>query len=284
MSNAILLLSCPDTKGIVAEITAFVADNNGNIVSAEQYTDNEDNMFFMRLEWNMENFLISRENLVDNAFNEIADKYSISYNIYFDNNKPAIALYVTTQDHCLQEILWRARQDEFNGDISCIISNHDTLKPVADSFNIPFYYVAKTKDNRIEAEYKEYRILKKYNIELVILAKYMQIISDDFVSKFKNNIINIHHSFLPAFEGARPYHRAHERGVKLIGSTVHYVSGQLDKGPIIDQDVKRVFHKDSIEKFKRVGRDLEKLLLVRGLSLHLERRLLVHKNRTIVFE
>lgn len=283
MANAILLLSCPDAHGIVADVTTFVSKNSGNIVFCDQYTDTNDNMFFMRVEWEMDGFEFTKDGFHE-AFNNVADKYSISYNLYFDDQNPAIALYVTKQDHCLQEILWRSKQKEFRGEIACIVSNHEDLQSVADSFGIPFYYVPKTKDNRSEAEHKEYRILKNHNIELVVLAKYMQIISDDFVSRFQNNIINIHHSFLPAFEGAKPYHRAHDRGVKLIGSTVHYVNGQLDKGPIIDQDVKRVSHKDSVDKFVRLGMDLEKLLLVKGMILHLERRLLVYKNRTIVFE
>ena len=283
MSNAILLLSCPDSHGIVSEVTTFVTKHSGNIVFCDQYTDTNDNMFFMRIEWEMDGCDLDEDGF-NTVFDPIADKYSISYNLYFDDHKPSVALYVTKQDHCLQEILWRSRQGEFNGEIACIISNHADLENVAKTFDIPFYHVPKTKDNRTEAEHKEYRILKNHNVELVVLAKYMQIISDDFVSRFQNNLINIHHSFLPAFEGAKPYHRAHDRGVKLIGSTVHYVTGQLDKGPIIDQDVKRVSHKDSVDKFVRLGRDLEKLLLVKGITLHLERRLLVYKNRTIVFE
>ncbi len=283
MNNAILLLSCPDCHGIISEVTTFVTKHSGNIVFCDQYTDTADNMFFMRIEWEMKDCDLDEESF-NEAFNSIADKYSISYNLYFNNHKPAIALYVTKQDHCLQEILYRSVHGYFNGEIACIISNHSDLENIANAYKIPFYYIPKTKDNCAEAEHKEYRILKNHNIELVVLAKYMQIISDDFVSRYQNNIINIHHSFLPAFEGAKPYHRAHDRGVKLIGSTVHYVNGLLDKGPIIDQDVKRVSHKDSVEKFIREGRDLEKLLLVKGIALHLERRLLVYKNRTIVFE
>lgn len=279
-----MLLSCRDSKGIVAEVTTFIYQNNGNIVTADQYTDFDDSMFFMRIEWELDGFRFTPEEMKTGAFDEIAEKFQIDYSLYFSDQKPNMAIFVTTQDHCLLEVLWRDSQDEFKGNVSCIISNHTVLERVAKNFKIPFYHVEKTAENKAAAEARELEILRNHDVELVVLAKYMQILSGRFTDVYANRMINIHHSFLPAFEGARPYHRAHERGVKLIGATVHYVNQNLDRGPIIDQAVVRVSHKDIVEDFIRKGRDLERLLLVRGISLHLDHRLLAYKNRTILFE
>ncbi len=283
-NTAVYLISCPDCRGIVAEVTSFLYRNNGNIVSAEQYTDTDDNMFFMRVEWELDGFKLSRTDLQNGVFDEIAARFSMNYRLYFSDDRPRVAVFVSRQDHCLQEMLWRYRQDELKCTISCIISNHSDLEGVAAGFSLPFIHLPKTADMRWETEKRELELLRRNSVEIIVLAKYMQILSDDFVGRYPNRIINIHHSFLPAFEGGRPYHRAHERGVKIIGATVHYVNHELDKGPIIDQSVIRVSHKDTVEDFIRKGRDLEKLLLVRGLSLHLDRRILSYKNRTIVFD
>ena len=283
-NTAIMLLSCRDSKGIVAAVTAFIYQNNGNIVTADQYTDFDDGMFFMRIEWELDGFRFTPDEIKNGAFSEIAEKFAIDYRLYFSEQKPNMAIFVSTQDHCLLEVLWRNSQNEFKGNVSCIISNHKGLKKVAENFKIPFYHVEKTLENKAEAEARELEILQEHDVTLVVLAKYMQILSNRFTDVYANRIINIHHSFLPAFEGARPYHRAHERGVKLIGATVHYVNQDLDRGPIIDQAVMRVSHKDVVADFIRKGRDLERLLLVRGIALHLDHRLLAYKNRTILFE
>jgi formyltetrahydrofolate deformylase len=283
-NTAVYLISCPDRKGIVSEVTSFLYRNNGNIISAEQYTDFDERRFFMRIEWELNDFRLSREELSDGAFDPLARKFGMQYRLYFGDDRPVMAIYVTTQDHCLQEILWRYRQQELKCVIGCIISNHEDLRPVAQTFGIPFYHVPKQSPPPAEAEAREFAILQQHRVRLIVLAKYMQVLSDDYVRRYPNRIINIHHSFLPAFEGGRPYHRAHARGVKIIGATVHYVSSELDKGPIIDQTVVRVSHKDTVDDFIRKGRDLEKLLLVRGVALHLDRRILSYNNRTVVFE
>ncbi len=282
--RAVLLLSCPDAKGIVAQVTSFIYNNNGNIVCADQYTDFDDGMFFMRVEWEMDGFKLSGDELRAGALWELQNRFNIKYNLYFFNEVPNIAVFVSKQNHCLLEILWRYKQNEFNGKICCIISNHAELREIAEGFSVSYFHIPKNPDNILEAEEQELQVLEKNNIELIVLAKYMQIFSPDFVNRYENKIINIHHSFLPAFEGARPYHRAHERGVKLIGATAHYVNHELDKGPIIEQSVVRVSHKDSLNDYLKMGRDLEKLLIVKAISLHLEHRILVYKNRTIVFE
>ena len=282
--TAILLIACPDRKGIVAEVTSFLYRHSGNIISAEQYTDFDDQQFFMRVEWELEGFALSRQQLADGAFAEIARRFGMAYRIYFSDDLPCVALFVSRQDHCLLELLWRYRQHELPCRIGCIVSNHPDLGEIAQSFDIPFHHLPKTAQTREAVEPREWQLLDQHQVQIVVLAKYMQILSPAFVNRYAHNIINIHHSFLPAFEGARPYHRAHERGVKIIGATVHYVSSELDQGPIIDQTVIRVSHKDTVADFIRKGRDLEKLLLVRGLSLHLEHRVLSCRNRTVVFD
>lgn len=281
--RAVLLISCKDSKGIVAEVTSFIYRHNGNIISADQYTDFDEEQFFMRLEWELDGFEIDRDS-VPEKFEHIRKKFFMKYDIFFSNNKPSIAVFVSRQNHCLLEILWRHKQNELKGNIKCIISNHRDLEEIAKSFDIPYYFIEKNGVNKKEAEEKEFKILKDNDIDLIVLAKYMQILSPEYEKKYPGKIINIHHSFLPAFEGAKPYHRAHERGVKLVGATAHYVNSELDAGPIIDQAVIRVSHKDSIEDYVRKGRDLEKILLVRGLLLHLDHRILLNGNRTVIFE
>lgn len=286
MKKGILLVSCPDSPGLLASITNFIYKNNGNIISLNEYVEPYDKVFFLRLEWKLDNFNYSIEELNQHVFKKIASKFSMNYRFYEYPNKEKnnIAVFVSKEDHVLLELLWHNKQGEFNGNIKLVISNHDIHRELVEGFGIDFYYIPKTKETRLEKEKEEIKILKESNIEVITLAKYMQILSEFFVNEYRDRIINIHHSFLPAFEGSRPYHRAYERGVKLIGATVHYVNEELDRGPIIDQKVVRVSHKDSIESFIKKGRDLEKILLVKGLKLHLEHRIIVYKNRTIIFE
>ena len=280
--NAILLISCPDRQGIVHTVTDFLMHNNGNIINLEQHVDAEEHIFFMRIEWELNLFRLPRDR-IGKEFDPIADRHQIKYQLHFSDTRPRIALFVSKLPHCLHDLLARWRMGEFNVDIPLIVSNHPHLKSLADLYGIPYVYVEITKQNKAEQEKKTIHLLREHNIDLIVLARYMQILSDEFCQSFPNRIINIHHSFLPAFIGAKPYHSAHRRGVKIIGTTSHYVTGDLDEGPIIEQEVMRVSHKDSIEDLIRKGRDLEKLVLSRALWIHLQNKALVYKNRTVVF-
>lgn len=282
--TAIILLSCRDQKGIVASVSSFIYKNNGNIVKADMYTDPESLMFFMRIEWELEDFKIPRENIKEEFEKEVAKKFDMNFEIRFSDYIPRIAIFVSKQDHCLYDLLWRWKVGEIRAEIPLIISNHEDLKHIAQQFNIPFYVFPKTPETKLEQEKKEIELLKKHNIDLIILARYMQILSPYFVDEYPNKIINIHHSFLPAFKGAKPYYQAYLRGVKIIGATAHYVTEELDQGPIIEQDVIRVSHKDTVDDLIRKGRDLEKIVLARAVRLHLENKILVYRNRTIIFE
>lgn len=282
--SAILLVHCPDKKGIVHRITEFIDNNNGNILALDQHVDREDEgVFFMRIEWELDSFLIPREKIGDYFDTQIAARYDMKWNLYFSDNKPNMALLVSKMDHCLYDILARYQAGEWNVKIPLIISNHEDLRPVAERFNIPFYCFPVTKDNKKEVEAKEMELLREHDVSIVVLARYMQVVSEDFIRAYPNQIINIHHSFLPAFPGAKPYHSAYRRGVKIIGATSHYVTTDLDEGPIIEQDVTRVTHRDSIQNLVRKGRDLEKIVLSRAIYLHIRRRILTYDNRTIVF-
>ncbi len=279
--TATLLVSCPDQPGIVAKIAQFIYQHQGNIIHADQHTDFSSGLFLNRVEWQLDNFQLSRPELLA-AWSDLADKLQATWQIHFSDQLPRLALWVSKQDHCLLDILWRWRSGELPCEIPLIISNHPDLKPVADQFDIDFHCFPITKANKAEQEGAELALLKKYQIDLVVLAKYLQILTTDFIEKFPQ-IINIHHSFLPAFPGANPYHRAHERGVKIIGATAHYATAQLDEGPIIEQDVVRVSHRDNVEDLIRKGRDLERVVLARAVRLHLQHRILVYDNRTVVF-
>lgn len=281
--RAILLFSCPDSRGIVAEVTHFISAYGGNITDSNQHNDSETNTFFMRVAWDISDFDIPREKIAQ-AFEPIAIKYNMDWRIEFSDKKTRMAVFVSKFDHCLYDILLRNKEGEIDADIVMIISNHKDAETIADYFDIPFYYFPVTRDNKSETEEKEIALLKQNNIDLVVLARYMQILSPRFVSEFRNKVINIHHSFLPAFAGAKPYHKAFERGVKIIGATSHYVTEDLDEGPIIEQDVVRVSHKDGIPDLIRKGRDIEKLVLSRALKLHIDHRILVFRNRTVVFD
>ena len=283
--TAILLLHCPDEQGIISEITKFITDNHGNIVYLDQYVDCEDSMFFMRLEWELKNFMIPREKIEDIINTLYKVRYNMNFNLYFNNEKPRMAIFVSKMSHCLYDLLARYKAGEWNVEIPCIVSNHEDLSYVAKQFGIPYYVWSIKKDhsNKAEVEAAEMELLKKERVTFIVLARYMQIISDDMIKSYPYHIINIHHSFLPAFVGAKPYHQAWERGVKIIGATSHYVTAELDAGPIIDQNVTRISHKDTPESLVLKGKDLEKIVLSRAVTKHIERKILVYHNKTIIF-
>ncbi|MEH1968687.1 formyltetrahydrofolate deformylase [Nostoc sp.] len=277
-----LLISCPDQRGLVAKFANFIYSNGGNIIHADQHTDFAAGLFLTRIEWQLEGFNLPRE-FIAPAFNAIAQPLGAQWEIRFSDTVPRLAIWVSRQDHCLFDLIWRQRAKEFIAEIPLIISNHSNLKGVAEQFNIDFQHIPINKDNKSEQEAKQLELLRNYKIDLVVLAKYMQIVSADFISQFPQ-IINIHHSFLPAFIGANPYHRAFERGVKIIGATAHYATADLDAGPIIEQDVVRVSHRDEVDDLVRKGKDLERVVLARAVRSHLQNRVLVYGNRTVVFE
>ncbi|MHC5746023.1 MAG: formyltetrahydrofolate deformylase [Nostoc sp.] len=280
--TATLLISCPDRRGLVAKFANFIYSNGGNIIHADQHTDFAAELFLTRIEWQLDGFNLPRE-FIAPAFNAIAQPLGAKWELRFSDTVPRIAIWVSRQDHCLFDLIWRQRAKEFIAEIPLIISNHSNLKVVAEQFNIDFQHIPINKDNKSEQEAQQLELLRQYKIDLVVLAKYMQIVSADFISQFPQ-IINIHHSFLPAFIGANPYHRAFERGVKIIGATAHYATADLDAGPIIEQDVVRVSHRDEVDDLVRKGKDLERIVLARAVRSHLQNRVLVYGNRTVVFE
>lgn len=279
--TATLLISCPDRQGLVATIANFIYSYGGNIVHADQHTDFETGIFLSRVEWQLDGFNLPRE-IIAPAFEAIAKPLDATWEVHFSDEKPRLAIWVTQQDHCLLDLLWRQRAKELPAEIPLILGNHETLRPVAQSFGIDYHHIPISKDTKSEAEARQLELLEEYNIDLVVLAKYMQILSAEFIDRFPK-IINIHHSFLPAFPGARPYHRAYKRGVKIIGATAHYATVDLDEGPIIEQDVARVSHRDEVADLIRKGKDLERIVLARAVRLHLQHRVLVYGNRTVVF-
>lgn len=283
--TAILLLHCPDEQGIISEVTKFITDNQGNIVYLDQYVDREDGMFFMRIEWELKNFTIPREKIYEYIDTLYSQRYSMTFNLYFNDERPRMAIFVSKMSHCLYDLLARYKAGEWNVDIPCIVSNHEDLRYVAGQFNIPYYVWSIKKDhsNKEEVEKAEMELLKKEKVTFIVLARYMQIITDGMISAYPHKIINIHHSFLPAFIGAKPYHQAWERGVKIIGATSHYVTADLDAGPIIEQDVTRITHKDTPESLVLKGKDLEKIVLSRAVTKHIERKILTYNNKTIIF-
>ena len=280
-STATLLISCPDQQGLVAKIANFIYSNGGNIIHADHHTDFSAGLFLSRIEWQLDEFKLKRE-IIDPAFGAIAEPLGAKWSLHFSDQVPRIAVWVSKQSHCLNDLLWRHQAKEFIAEIPLIISNHETLKPIADQFGIEYVHLPINRENKVEQEAIQLELLKKHQIDLVVLAKYMQILTPEFVNKF-SNIINIHHSFLPAFAGANPYQRAYERGVKIIGATAHFVTKDLDEGPIIEQDVVRVSHRDNTKDLIRKGKDLERMVLARAVRLHLQHRILVYGNRTVVF-
>jgi formyltetrahydrofolate deformylase len=280
-STAILLLSCPDRRGLISRISHFVFERNGNILDLDEHVDGT--TFFLRIAWDMRNFSVP-ESEVRNAFAPLAKEFQATWQVNFTGRQERVAIFVSKHDHCLQEILWRKRIGEFDIDILVIVSNHEDLHPVADQHGVPFVVFPITKENRREQEKKELVLLKEKEIDTLVLARYMQVLSPEFVNEFPNRIINIHHSFLPAFAGKEPYRQAYERGVKIIGATSHYVTQDLDEGPIIAQDIIRISHKDTVSDLVRKGRDLERMILARALFFHWQHRILVYGKKTIVFD
>ena len=279
-----LLVSCPDRKGLVAGISNFIYHHNGNIIHADQHTDAEQNIFLQRVEWELKGFDIPRDKIAD-TFKPIAKKIGLGlWELRFSDYVPRMAIFASKQEHCLYDILSRWQMKEFNADIPLVISNHPDLRKIAENFGVHFYHLPINNKNKKTQENLTIKKLEEYRIDFVVLARYMQVLSSKFISRFPNKIINIHHSFLPAFAGSKPYHQAHQRGVKIIGATAHYVTAELDNGPIIEQDVVRISHRDSVKDIIRKGRDLEKLVLARAVDLHLQNRILVYGNKTVVFD
>lgn len=283
MKTAKLLLYCPDRPGILAEVTDFITVNKGNIIYLDQHVDHVENIFFMRIEWELKDFLIPQEKIEDYFETLYAQKYGMYFRLYFSDVKPRMAIFVSKMSHCLFDLLARYTAGEWNVGVSLIISNHPDLQHVAERFGIPFYLFPITKENKQEQERREMEVLAKHKVNFIVLARYMQVVSEHLINAYPNRIINIHHSFLPAFVGAKPYHAAFERGVKIIGATSHYVTTELDAGPIIEQDVVRISHKDTVNDLVNKGKDLEKIVLSRAVQKHIERKVLTYKNKTVIF-
>ena len=279
-----MLIHCPDKKGIILSVTNYISRNNGNIVDLDQHVDSEQKIFFMRVEWTLSDFNIQRDNIGAHFGSEVAQKYQMQYTIHFRDEKIRMALMVSKMDHCFNDILSRYKSGEWNVEIPLIISNHPDMEETANRFGIPYHYIPVSKQTKVEQEKKQLQLLSDHNIDFVVLARYMQILSENFIKDYSNRIINIHHSFLPAFPGAKPYHSAHERGVKIIGATSHYVTKELDAGPIIAQSTANISHKDRVEDLVRKGRDIEKVVLSRAIWYHVNRRILSYGNRTIIFD
>ncbi len=283
MNKITLLIHCKDQSGIIASVTNFIANNKGNIVYIDQHVDREQDIFFMRLESEFTDVAFSMDALKDEFQDTLVKQFVMKWRIYSSDEKIKMALFVSKYDHCLYDILGRYNSGELNVKIPFILSNHNDLKPIADSFKIPFYHIPITKDNKSKAEEEQLKLLEEHNVGFIVLARYMQIVSDKLISKYANKIINIHHSFLPAFVGAKPYHSAYKRGVKIIGATSHYITEELDAGPIIEQDVAHISHTYDIEDLIAKGRDLEKIVLSNAIKLHVNRKVMVYNNKTVIF-
>ena len=280
--TATLLIHCPDKPGLVHDVTGFIASHHGNIIDLQQHIDPGENAFFMRLEWSMDSFLLDRTE-VDSRFSTLGRRHEMQWKLRFSSERRRVALFVSKENHCLYDLLARYESGDLAIDIPVIVSNHEILRPAAERFGIPFAHFPMDKGNRLAQEAKQIELLREHRVDTVVLARYMQIVSPALIDEFANRILNIHHSFLPAFVGAKPYHQAHERGVKLIGATSHYVTADLDQGPIINQDVMRVSHEDAVSDLVRLGRDLEKNVLAKALWWHVKDKVLVYKNKTVVF-
>lgn len=281
-NTATLLISCPDQKGISAAIANFLYTYNANIVHAEQHQDNTENLFLMRVEWDLTDFTLKMDAFAA-AFQPIADRFDMKWRVALSSHRPKVAILVSKYDHCLVDLLSRYRSGELRCEIPLIISNHEDCRALAEFHGIAYHVVPVTKDNKAQAEREQRDLLEAAGVDLIVLARYMQVLSHEFTAAYPQRIINIHHSFLPAFDGAKPYHRAFARGVKLIGATSHYVTEVLDDGPIIEQDVVRISHRDDVEDLIRHGRDLEKIILSRAVRWHIENRVLVYSNKTVIF-
>ena len=282
-NTATLLITCPDTKGIVAAIAEFFFFFYANILHADQHQDAENNLFLMRVEWDLNGFNLDEASF-NQAFSVVATKFSMQWQLKLSQHKTRVAIMVSQYDHCLADLLHRHKSGELACEIPLVISNHRDTENLVKFYGIDFYHIEVTKDNKAQAEAAQFKLFADYDIDLIVLARYMQILSPDFVSRYPQRIINIHHSFLPAFIGARPYHRAFERGVKLIGATSHYVTEVLDEGPIIEQGIDRISHRDQVEDLIQKGRDLERVVLSKAVSWHIENRILLYANKTVIFD
>ena len=281
-NTAILLMHCPDQTGLVAAVTDFLHKNNGNIIDLDQHVDTNEHYFFMRVEWNLEGFAIPKEKIDDFFSTLVGKKYDMKWQLHFTEQPQRMAIFVSKMSHCFYDILQRCMSKEWNVEIAMVISNHPNLEPIAHRFDLPFHVIPITKETKREQEEKELALLKEANVDFVVLARYMQIISDNFIRHYENKIINIHHSFLPSFKGAKPYHRAYERGVKLIGATAHYVTADLDEGPIIEQGIQRVDHTKTPAKLIDIGRDVEAQTLAEAVRLHTEHRAFLNGSKTVI--
>jgi formyltetrahydrofolate deformylase len=282
-ATAILLIHCPDRKGLVADIATFLYHHGANIIHADQHQDRDLGLFFMRVEWELRDFALNEAEFRE-SFRPLAEKSQMQWRLEYSERTPAVALFVSKQLHCLADLLHRHETAELRCNIPLIVSNHPDAGALAGFYRIPFHYIPIGPGNRDRVEAEQLDRLEKNGVELVVLARYMQVLSPAFVSRYQQRIINVHHSFLPAFTGAKPYHAAFQRGVKLIGATSHYVTEELDEGPIIEQDVTRISHRDQLEDLIQKGRDLERVVLSRAVRWHMERRILCYANKTVVFD
>ncbi|QBA64705.1 formyltetrahydrofolate deformylase [Muriicola soli] len=281
--KATFLIHCPDQPGIISTVTSFIQQSGGNIVYLDQHVDKQAEVFFMRLEGEFTQFDKAESQIEENFEKEIAVPYAMEWSVHYGNEKPKMALFVSKYNHCLYDLLIRYSSGELSVEIPFIISNHNELQNIAKQFKIPFYHIPVTRDNKSAAEEKQLKLLKEHMVDFIVLARYMQIVTSRLIEEYPNKIINIHHSFLPAFAGAKPYHAAFNRGVKIIGATSHYVTEELDAGPIIEQDTTRVSHVHKVSDFIEKGRDLEKLVLSRAVQLHVNRKTMVYNNKTVIF-
>lgn len=280
--RATLLVSCRDRTGLVAALSDFVFRHGGNIIDADQHAEGETGLFFMRLVWDLQTFTLDRAG-IDAGLAELRQRFELTFELTYSDRRPRVAVFASKAPHCLYDLLLSHQLGELHGELAVVVSNHDELRPTAGHFGVPYRHIPVDAANKDVAEAAQLRLLDEQRIDLVVLARYMQILSPAFVARWPGRIINIHHSFLPAFVGARPYHQAKARGVKVIGATAHYVTSELDQGPIIDQDVCRVSHRDEVEDLAQKGRELERQVLTRAVRLHLDRRVLISERRTIVF-
>jgi len=282
-NTAVLLINCPDRKGLVAAIADFLYSHNANILHADQHQDAAEQLFLMRVEWDLAGFDLPREDFAHH-FAPIAERHHMRWRLELSAQRVRMAIFVSKYDHCLVDLLYRHRSGELNCDIPLVVSNHEDARPAVEFYGIPFHHVPVSAGGKAPAEERQLELLERHTVGLVVLARYMQVLSGAFVERYPERIINVHHSFLPAFSGARPYHRAFERGVKLIGATSHFVTATLDDGPIIEQDVTRISHRDQLDDLLQKGRDLEKLVLSRAVRWHIDHRILVYGNKTVVFD
>lgn len=283
MNKAILIIQCPDQKGIVAEVSRFLYSYEGNILEVDQHVDEEMGRFFMRAAWELDSFSLKKEEIAERFEQEVGQRFKMEFTLHFNFPKPRMAIFVSKLSHCLFDILGRYHAGQLEVDIPLVISNHQDLKTIVEAFGIPFYFIPIHPESKISAELNQLDLMKSHKIDFVVLARYMQILSGEFIRNFPNRIINIHHSFLPAFVGAKPYHAAYERGVKIIGATAHYVTEELDAGPIIEQEVARVRHHNTVTELVQIGQDVEKMVLSKAIKYPIDRKVLAFRNKTVIF-